>query len=277
MHKHNLGKPPRKDIQMSGKTQIRCQYGLEGQDPFERQAFEFGGQLTLVAKEPDPSTGYHEVRFRTLREEDKKPVYPKAFAAGEVVDELAECKRLRRPVLVSGHVEVYVETNEGKEKVKRRYVIDEIISTNSTNRPGEEGDRDVVEYAGTVAEVSDPKATNRRKTSDDDPGWTFRTVAIQQPGVSTHRPALPFGVFELVGAPLEGLEVGNDVCVVASEGSYFRKTTMCRSTNILGVVVCRSTPQAAESGEDIASSENPTDGDQAGTREPSGSLSEPIF
>jgi hypothetical protein len=257
---------------MSGKTQARCQNGLE-QGTFDRSVFEFGGQLTYVASDPDESTGYHEVRFRTLRDGDAKPVYPKAFATGEVVEELAECKRLRRPVLVGGHVEVYVEKKEEKERVKPGYVIGEIISTNSTNRPGEKGDRDVVEYGGSVTEVSEPKAT-RRKTSDDDPGSTFRTIAIQQPGASTNRPALPFGVFEQVGAPLGDLEVGNDVCVVASEGTFYRKTKMCRSTNILDVVDCRPTPQNVEHGQ---SSEDLCGEDPAGPQESSGSLRDPIF
>lgn len=231
-----------------------------------------------VDKEADENTGYQEVRFRTLRAGDKKPVYPKAFAAGEVGKELAECKRRSRPVLVSGHVEAYTyayeKDGEELEGVNRRYVIDEIISTNSTNYPGEEGDRDVVEYGGRIANTKEPKATRRPKEDEGDPGFTFRTVEIQQPGAT---PPLSFGVFEKVGEEFGELNVGKEVCVLAFEGTYFRKPRMRRATNILGVVDHRPTPQNAEPGCGGESSEVPGDGDQSSRREPSGSLSDPIF
>jgi hypothetical protein len=219
-------------------------------NPFERNRFEFGGVLTK--RGIDPSCGLVEVRLRTEHEgEDGEIVYPRAHARGELGERLL-ARRKETPLLVRGRVEPYLDKDwQGKDAVFRRFVVDEILSTNSTNLPGFEFDRDIVEYGGIRGEVSEAKETRAHRKSGDPEQprekSMFRWVELASPGVSGNSLPIKFGAFEDLGEEVAALAPNSEVCIQAVERTYFGSGSggprMRRLTSVTAIVDSRS-PEA---------------------------------
>jgi len=224
---------------MSSDTQISA---IDGNpNPFERDRFEFGGILTR--REIDPVCGLVEVRLRTelkpRREHEDKDdakadvVYPHAYAGGELGTRLL-ARRTQTPLLLRGRLKPYKDKDsKGRVAIYLRYVVDEILSTNSTNLPGLEFDRDIVEFGGLRGEVSEPKRARNKSE--------FRLISLVRAGVTEDLLPVRLSVFDRLGEEIAALAPNSGLCVQAVERTYPGRGAgggyrMRRSTSVTEIV-----------------------------------------